>query len=446
MFRKIIRQFVILLFLSCCVMSTAQPSADELSAMMAEDVRIAQELINEMPAKERLARVEKLSAGYGRLCGLVAEDLEKAYQEDGTGKTYVPAIPMVLEDAWRWRDADGKVNGVILKNIDYFLDPIWENQNRATGLERLTSPHGWFCGCIALKNNLVSPEKVVDAIAAVPEDDARRDNKLRCLTFVMEDRLRRKHDWNKDTPMPSGVLKAADRYKEKPDSKANIDMVFSLLRSPSSRMTYFDRKYRLIQADLDGYGEYKRERDRRQSEQGAEIRKRLINYMWHQDKVGEILRDNVAKAGGKHGGDHSYGSPLHAAIMAIDCWNARKTEPLLFKYLAYHVDIPETERLPRGARYPALEPLRRLEIRQNGIVEEIGRTPEENETKIRLLLYLMAERTNGGAPSLRTRLEYNYGVKEDSDKPASLKKAVRILEGVNKAEELLPVHFGFGME
>ncbi|MBO7092912.1 MAG: hypothetical protein J6W23_14100 [Victivallales bacterium] len=38
MFRKIIRQFVILLFLSCCVMSTAQPSADELSAMMAEDV------------------------------------------------------------------------------------------------------------------------------------------------------------------------------------------------------------------------------------------------------------------------------------------------------------------------------------------------------------------------------------------------------------------------
>ena len=165
---------------------------------------------------------------------------------------------------------------------------------------------------------------------------------------------------------------------------------------------------------------------------------RLVNYRHHQEKVGEILRDNVAKAGEKHGDDHSYGSPLHAAIMAIDCWNARKIEPLLFKYLAYHVDIPETERLPRGARYPALEPLRRLEIRQNGIVEEIGRTPEENETKIRLLLYLMAERTNGGAPSLRTRLEYNYGVKEDSDKPASLKKAVRILDGVDKAEELLP--------
>ncbi len=101
MFRKIIRQFVILLFLSCCVMSTAQPSADELSAMMAEDVRIAQELSNEMPANERLAMVEKLSANYSRLCGLVAEDLEKAYQEDGTGKTYVPAIPMVLEAASR---------------------------------------------------------------------------------------------------------------------------------------------------------------------------------------------------------------------------------------------------------------------------------------------------------------------------------------------------------
>ena len=192
MFRKIIRQFVILLFLSCCVMSTAQPSADELSAMMAEDVRIAQELINEMPANERLAMVEKLSANYSRLCGLVAEDLEKAYQEDGTGKTYVPAIPMVLEDAWRWRDADGKVNGVILKNIDYFLDPIWEDQIRARGLERRTSPQGWFLGCIALCHSLVSPEKVVDAIAAVQEDDARRDNKLRCLTFVLEDRLRRK--------------------------------------------------------------------------------------------------------------------------------------------------------------------------------------------------------------------------------------------------------------
>ena len=234
------------------------------------------------------------------------------------------------------------------------------------------------------------------------------------------------------------MLKAADRYKEKPDSKANIDMVFSLLRSFSTRMTYFDKKYRLIQADQDGYGEYKRERDRRQSERGAEIMARLVNYRHHQEKVGEILRDNVAKAGEKHGDDHSYGSPLHAAIMAIDCWNARKTEPLLFKYLAYHVDIPETERLPCGARYPALEPLRRLEIREESMVEEIGRTPEEDEAKIRLLLYLMAERTNGGAQPLHGILKIHYGIKEDSDKPASLKKAVRILEGVNKADDLLP--------
>ena len=124
--------------------------------------------------------------------------------------------------------------------------------------------------------------------------------------------------------------------------------------------------------------------------------------------------------------------------MAIDCWNARKTEPLLFKYLAYHVDIPETKPFPLDAGYPALEPLRRLEIRQNGIVEEIGRTPVENEAKIHLLLYLLAEWVDGGAPSLRARLENNYGVKEDSDKPASLKKAVRILEGVNNADDLLP--------
>ena len=438
MFRKIIYLFVFHMLVLCGVSFAGRMSADELSAMMEEDVKIAQELIKEMPANERMAMVEKLSANYSRLCGEVAEELEKAYAEDRMGRSYVPAIPMVLENAWRWRDADGKVNGVILKNIDYFLDPIWENQNRATGLERRTSPQGWFLGCIALCHSLVSPEKVVDAIAAVPEDDARRDNKLRCLTFVLEDRLRRKHDWNKDTPMPSGVLKAAERYKIIPESKANIDMVFSLLRSPSSRMTYFDRKYRLIQADLDGYGEYKRERDRRQSEQGAEIRKHLINYMWHQDKVGEILRDNVAKAWEKHGYDHSYGSPLHAAIMAIDCWNARKIEPLLFKCLEYHIDIPETEQLPRDGSYPALNPLRRLEIRQESIVEEIGRTPEENETKIRLLLYLMAERTNGGAQPLHGILKIHYGIKEDSDKPASLKKAVRILEGVNKAEELLP--------
>ena len=97
MFRKIIRQFVILLFLSCCVMSMAQPSADELSAMMAEDVRIAQELINEMPAEERMAMVEKLSANYSRLCGEVAEELEKAYAEDRMGRSYVPAI------RWFWR-------------------------------------------------------------------------------------------------------------------------------------------------------------------------------------------------------------------------------------------------------------------------------------------------------------------------------------------------------
>ena len=72
------------------------------------------------------------------------------------------------------------------------------------------------------------------------------------------------------------------------------------------------------------------------------------------------------------------------------------------------------------------------------MVEEIGRTPEEDEAKIRLLLYLMAERTNGGAQPLHGILKIHYGIKEDSDKPVSLKKAVRILEGVNKAEELLP--------
>jgi hypothetical protein len=35
-------------------------------------------------------------------------------------------------------------------------------------------------------------------------------------------------------------------------------------------------------------------------------------------------------------------------------------------------------------------------------------------------------------------LKIHYGIKEYSDKPASLKKAVRILDGVDKAEELLP--------
>ncbi|MBR6057589.1 MAG: hypothetical protein K5787_20995 [Lentisphaeria bacterium] len=71
-------------------------------------------------------------------------------------------------------------------------------------------------------------------------------------------------------------------------------------------------------------------------------------------------------------------------------------------------------------------------------MEEIGRTPEENETKIRLLLNLMAEWTNDGIQTLHGTLKINFGVKEDSNKLASLKKAVRILDGVNKAEELLP--------
>lgn len=124
--------------------------------------------------------------------------------------------------------------------------------------------------------------------------------------------------------------------------------------------------------------------------------------------------------------------------MAADCWSTRNIQPLLFQHLAYRVDLPETKPFPLDARYPALEPLRRLEIRQNGIVEEIGRTSEEDEAKIRLLLYLLAGWVDGGAPSLRARLEYNYGVKEDIDKPANLKKAVRILDGVDKTEELLP--------
>ena len=84
-------QFFVLFLLAGAMFCAGRPSADELSAMMAEDVRIAQELINEMPAVERLALVEKLSANYSRLCGLVAEELEKAYAEDRMGRSYVPS-------------------------------------------------------------------------------------------------------------------------------------------------------------------------------------------------------------------------------------------------------------------------------------------------------------------------------------------------------------------
>ena len=64
MFRKIIYLFVFHMLVLCGVSFAGRMSADELSAMMAEDVRIAQELINEMPAEERRARGEKRSAGY----------------------------------------------------------------------------------------------------------------------------------------------------------------------------------------------------------------------------------------------------------------------------------------------------------------------------------------------------------------------------------------------
>ena len=176
-------QFFVLFLLAGVMFCAAQMSDDELVSMMAEDVRIAQELIKEMPANERMAMVEKLSANYSRLCGEVAEELEKAYAEDRMGRSYVPAIPMVLENAWRWRDADEKVNGVILKNIGYILDPIWQHKEMR-GANDISAP-GWYLGCAALDIGKVSWEKIVNSIASISPADNKRDEKIRLMSFVL---------------------------------------------------------------------------------------------------------------------------------------------------------------------------------------------------------------------------------------------------------------------
>ena len=51
-------QVWVLVLLAGVMFCAAQMSDDELVSMMAEDVKIAQELIKEMPANERMAMVE----------------------------------------------------------------------------------------------------------------------------------------------------------------------------------------------------------------------------------------------------------------------------------------------------------------------------------------------------------------------------------------------------
>ncbi len=421
-------QFFVLFLLAGAMFCAAQMSDDELVSMMAADVRIAQELIKEMPAEERMAMVEKLSANYSRLCGEVAEELEKAYAEDRMGRSYVPAIPMVLENAWRWRDADEKVNGVILKNIGYMLDPIWQYQETRGACDR-TAP-GWYLGCIALDTGKVSWKKIINSIASISPADNKRDEKIRLMSFVLV--VRNHGGYNRITNHLQDTQKLL-LIERRPDAANNIELAIKRLKNAKgSRMAVLGKEYTTPESIEAHLAERGRAPKRQESTIGKAIEALIRQCNAHHVHISNILEDNLKRAVEGNGNDHAYGSPLHAAMMAVDCWNVKKTGDILLKQVAYRVDTTGQEGLSPLSKYPALRPLERLELPVHKIEEEIRRS--RNDEKTRLLLFLLSRQTSGGSKGLLSKLKHKHAYEQSVGKANELEKVIRILENVLETE------------
>ena len=428
MFRKIIYLFVFYMLVLCGVSFAGRMSADELSAMMAEDVKIAQELINEMPAKERMAMVEKLSANYNRLCGEVAEELEKAYAEDRMGRSYVPAIPMVLENAWRWRDADEKVNGVILKNIGYILDPIWQHKEMR-GANDISAP-GWYLGCAALDIGKVSWEKIVNSIASISPADNKRDEKSRLMSFVLI--VRNHGGYNRVTNRLQNQQKLF-LIERKPDAANNIELAIKRLKNAKgSRMAVLGKELTDSQSIKAHLSECGRDTARQESENCKVVKTLVRQYNNHHVQISNILEDNLKRAVEGNGNDHAYGSPLHATMMAVDCWNVNNIGDILLKQVAYRVDMTGHEGLSPLSKYPALRPLERLELPVHELEAEIRRS--QNDEKTRLLLFLLSRQTPGGSRALLSKLKQKHYYEQSVGKTNELDNAIKILENVLETE------------
>ena len=418
----------VLVLLAGAMFCAGRPSADELSAMMEEDVKIAQELIKEMPANERMAMVEKLSANYSRLCGEVAEELEKAYAEDRMGRSYVPAIPLALDNAWRWRDADEKVNGVILKNIGYMLDPIWQYQETRGACDR-TAP-GWYLGCIALDTGKVSWKKIINSITSISPADNKRDEKIRLMSFVLV--VRNHGGYNRITNHLQDTQKLL-LIERRPDAANNIELAIKRLKNAKgSRMAVLGKEYTTPESIEAHLAERGRDAKRQESTKGKAIEALICRYNTHHVQISNILEDNLKRAVEGNGNDHAYGSPLHAAMMAVDCWNVKKTGDILLKQVVYRVDTTGQEGLSQFTKYPALRLLERLELPAHELEAEIRRS--QNDVKTRLLLFLLSRQTSGGSKGLLSKLKHKHAYEQSVGKANELGKAIKILENVLETE------------
>jgi len=145
----------------------------------------------------------------------------------------------------------------------------------------------------------------------------------------------------------------------------------------------------------------------------------------------------LEESAGKYNNDHTYHSPLHCAIVAVETWHVLDADTRLLSMVDYQLDalsVPPGEMLLGEDYYPAVRALVRLRVDAKRVVKALGASM--NTKQLRLLAYVLSRRV-GAADEVRAMLENAKKMGGDREKQ-NFAKAMELLEQVKHPSDLLP--------
>lgn len=144
----------------------------------------------------------------------------------------------------------------------------------------------------------------------------------------------------------------------------------------------------------------------------------------------------LEESAGKYNNDHTYHSPLHCAIAAVETWHVLDADTRLLSMVDYQLDalsVPRGEMLLGEDYYPAVRALVRLRVDAKRVLKALRASM--NTKQLRLLAYVLSRRV-GAADEVRAMLENAKKTGGDREKQ-NFAKAMELLEQVKHPSDLL---------
>ncbi|MDD3949318.1 MAG: hypothetical protein PHT43_07625 [Anaerolineaceae bacterium] len=166
----------------------------------------------------------------------------------------------------------------------------------------------------------------------------------------------------------------------------------------------------------------------------------VIKLMSQYAQVERILLQNLHDSCSRDIKDNTYYSPLHAAIFAVSNWRIAQADDALIEVIDYTLDqtsLPDGISVFGDYFYPAIRPLVVLRVDVRKVIKAIAQA--ENEKRISLLSWVLAERLGSDLPKATEHLKAEIERRKDSQEKKNLSLAIERIGQAEHSSDLLPL-------